>query len=571
METGPEQSFDFIVVGGGTAGCALAARLSEDPSRTVCLIEAGGSGRSPVVDVPAAVSMVQRSATLNWRFQTVPQPNLNGRRIPVPRGRGLGGSALINGMVYFRGHPRDYDDWARSGAPGWSYREVLPYFCKSENNENFGPSSFHGRGGAMNVRSVTRPNPLNFAFFQAIGGLGVPARPDLNGGETEGVALRQLSIRGGTRETTASALLRPAMRRRNLTVLTRVRATRIALDGRRAAAVEAQSERGPLTLRVRREIILSAGSIHSPQLLMLSGVGDGEHLRSVGIDVRHHLPGVGRNLHDHLASPVHMLTAHPDPYGISARAMPRNLVNVAEYLLLRAGPLANNIFESAAFVKTVAGLDRPDVQLVFQPAKRPPPSFPFPFGHGFALSPVGLYPRSRGRITLASPDPLEAPLIDPNLLSVPEDVEPLVRAIRLIRRIFASPPFAKYRAEEVVPGAAAQTDADLVAYIRAQAYTVHHPVSTCRMGTDESAVVDPQLRVVGLEGLRVADASVFPSIIGGNTNAVVVMVAEKAADLILGRPPLPPAALDSAGRVAQDGEQRATAAEMAPRHHETAP
>ncbi len=562
--TGPEQSFDFVVVGAGTAGCALAARLSEDPSCTVCLIEAGGSGRSLAVDVPAAISMAQRSETLNWRFQTVPQPNLNGRRIPVPRGRGLGGSGLINGMVYFRGHPRDYDDWASSGAAGWSFREVLPYFRKSENNENFGSSAFHGRGGAINVRSVTRPNPLNFAFFQAIEGLGVPARADLNGGQTEGVALRQLTIRAGIRETTASALLRPAMKRRNLVILTNARTTRIVLDGRRAAAVEVQSEQGPITVRARREIVLCAGSIHSPQLLMLSGIGDGEHLRSVGIEVRHHLPGVGRNLHDHLASPVHMVTKHPDSYGISARAMPRNLVNIAEYLLLRAGPLANNIFESAAFVKTVAGLDRPDVQLVFQPAKRPPPSFPFPFGHGFALSPVGLYPRSRGRITLASSDPLEAPLIDPNLLSVPEDVEPLVRAIRLIRRIFASPAFAKYHAEEVVPGAAAQSDADIIAYIRAQSYTVHHPVSTCRMGTDGAAVVDPQLRVAGLEGLRVADASVFPSIIGGNTNAVVVMVAEKAADLILGRPPLPAAVLDSEPRVAEDGGRRPSRAEITP-------
>ncbi len=558
--TGPTQSFDFVVIGAGTAGCTLAARLSEDPSSTVCLIEAGGSGRSAAVDVPAAVAMAQRSAELNWRLETVPQANLNGRRIPVPRGRGLGGSGLINGMVYFRGHPRDYDDWARSGATGWSYREVLPYFRKSEHNENFGSSAYHGRGGAINVRSVTRPNPLNFAFFEALTGLGFPARADLNGGETEGVALRQVSIRGGRRVSTASALLRPAMRRRNLLVLTHARATRIVLEGRRAAAVEARSPQGPFTARARREIILCAGSIHSPQLLMLSGVGDADHLRSVGIDVRHALSAVGRNLHDHLASPVHMATTHPASYGISVRAMPRNLLNIAEYLLLRSGPLANNIFESAAFLRTVPGLDRPDVQLVFQPAKRPPPKFPFPFGHGFALSPVGLYPRSRGRITLASADPFAAPLIDPNLLSVPEDVQPLVRAIRLIRRIFAAPAFAKYRAEEVVPGAAAESDADLVGYIRAQAYTVHHPVSTCRMGTDGSAVVDPQLRVVGLEGLRVADASVFPSIIGGNTNAVVVMVAEKAADLILGRSPLPPVALDSEARVAEDGGRHTSAA-----------
>jgi len=548
-------SFDFIVVGGGTAGCVLAARLSEDPNRTVCLIEAGGSGRSAVVDVPAAVVMAQRTAALNWGFETVPQPHLNGRQIPVPRGRGLGGSALINGMVYFRGHPRDYDDWARAGAIGWSFREVLPYFCRSEDNENFGSSALHGRDGPMHVVSVTHPNPLNFAFFEALKSLGVPERADLNGGETEGMALRQLSIRDGKRETTASAMLRPAMSRQNLTVLTQTRATRIVLDGRRAVAVEAYVAQGAgrdappdrrTTLRARGEIVLAAGSIHSPQLLMLSGIGDGEHLRSVGLDVRHHLPGVGRNLHDHLASPVHMSTKHPASYGISVRALPRDLVSIAEYLLLRRGPIANNIFESAAFVKTVPGLDRPDVQLVFQPAKRPPPSFPFPIGHGFAVSPVGLYPRSRGRITLASPDPFAAPLIDPNLLAVPEDAEPLIRAMRLIRRIFASPAFARYRARETLPGPGAQSDEDLLAYIRNHAYTVHHPVSTCRMGaaSDPAVVVDPQLRVIGLEGLRVADASVFPSIVGGNTNAVVVMVAEKAADLILGRPPLPAPVLE---------------------------
>jgi len=292
--------------------------------------------------------------------------------------------------------------------------------------------------------------------------------------------------------------------------------------------------------------VLTAGAIQSPQLLMLSGIGDGEHLASLGIEVRHHLPGVGRNLHDHVASPVLMSTDDPASYGISARAMPRNLLNLAEYALLRRGPLANNVFESAAFVKTVAGLEKPDVQLVFQSAKRPSASFPFPLGHGFAISPVGLYPRSRGRLSLASADPFAAPLIDPNLLSEPEDVQPLIRGIRLARRVFGSSAFAKYRAQETAPGNAAESDADLVDYIRAQAYTVHHPVSTCRMGTDAAAVVDPQLRVAGLEGLRVADASVFPSIIGGNTNAAVVMIAEKAADMILGRPPLSPATIDDA-------------------------
>jgi choline dehydrogenase-like flavoprotein len=540
--------FDFVVVGAGSAGCLLAARLSEDSSRTVCLLEAGGSGKSLYVNVPGAITLAQRSPDLNWRFQSAPQANLNGRRISYPRGRGLGGSALINGMVYFRGNPRDYDTWASAGATGWSYREVLPYFTRTEHNENFGPSVFHGRGGPMTIRNITRPNRLNRAFFDALESLGYEAREDLNGADSEGMGLRQVAIRGGTRVTTANALLAPAMKRPNLTVLTNAQATRVVLEGRRAVGVEARTEQGLVTVRARSEVVLSSGALQSPQLLMLSGIGDGEHLASVGIEVRHHLPGVGRNLHDHLASPVHMTMDDPTSYGISPRAMPRNLLNIAEYALFRSGPLANNIFESAAFVKSIAGLDRPDIQLVFQPAKRPRPTFPFPIGHGFAISPVGLYPHSRGRLTLSSNDPFAPPVIDPALLGAPEDLEPLIRGIRLVRKIFAAPAFARYRAQETSPGPSAQSDADLASYIRAEAYTVHHPVSTCRMGNDAMAVVDPQLRVIGIDSLRVADASVFPSIIGGNTNAAVVMIAEKASDLMLGRAPLPPAQLQPSAK-----------------------
>jgi choline dehydrogenase len=548
----PEALFDFVIVGGGSAGCVVAARLSEDPRNTVCLIEAGGSGRSAYVDIPGAIVMAQRSPALNWRFQSAPQKQLNNRHIPYPRGRGLGGSGLINGMVYFRGNPRDYDDWAHAGAAGWSYREVLPYFRRSENNKDFGASEYHGHEGPMHIRGVSSPNPLNFAFFAALASLGVPARSDLNGADSEGMALRQLAIRGGTRETSASAFLQPALKRPNLTVLTQTQAKRVIVNRRRAEAVEARRTDGSnLVVRAGREVVLCAGSLQSPQLLLLSGIGDAEHLGDMGIEVRHHLPGVGRNFHDHLASPVLMLMEHPASYGLSWRAMPRNLVNIVEYALLRRGPLANNIFESAAFVKTLSGLERPDVQLVFQPAKRPDPRFPFPIGHGCAISPVGLYPESRGRLMLSSADPFVAPVIDPNLLAVAEDIEPLLRGIRLIRRIFAAPAFSKYKVREIVPGAAAQNDAELSDYIRREAYTVHHPVSTCRMGNDPLAVVDPQLRVAGIEGLRVADASVFPSIIGGNTNAVVVMVAEKASDMLLGRPALAPAPLPRPERVEQ--------------------
>jgi choline dehydrogenase-like flavoprotein len=533
-------AFDYVVVGGGTAGCALAARLSEDSRSSVCLLEAGGSGSSLYARIPGALVMAQRSAALNWRFQSVPQAQLNGRRMAIPRGRGLGGSALINGMVYFRGNPHDYDAWAALGALGWSYREVLPYFRRSEHNENFADGVYHGRGGPMNVRSVTHPNPLNYAFFDALASLGYSYRADLNGPHSEGMGLRQLSIRGGSRETTASAMLRPARARTNLTVLTGTQAIRIVLEGRRAVAVEARDAGGSIVVKAQREVALTAGAIQSPQLLLLSGIGDGEHLGALGITVRHHLPGVGRNLHDHLASPVHMHMRNAASYGLSLRALPRNLWTIGQYLLGRRGPLANNVFESAAFVKSDPGLDRPDIQLVFQPARRPGPRFPYPVGHGFAISPVGLYPRSRGRLTLASPDPGDAPLIDPNLLSAPEDLLPLIHGMRLARSIFAAPAFARYRAQESAPGRGSVSDAELAAYVRAEAYTVHHQVSTCRMGNDAAAVVDPQLRVIGVERLRVADASVFPSIIGGNTNAAVVMIAEKASDLMLGRAPLAP-------------------------------
>lgn len=539
------QGFDVVVVGGGTAGCVLAARLSEDPDRRVCLLEAGGHGRSLYVDIPGAIVVAQRTARLNWRFQTTPQPGLDGRCIPLPRGRGLGGSALINGMVYFRGHARDYDDWARAGAEGWSYREVLPYFCRSEDNESLAPSAFHGRGGPLRIRHITRPNRLNYAFFDALRSCGFAISNDLNGPDSEGGGLRQVSIRGGIRETTARALLAPARGRPNLTVLTDAQVTRVLLDGRRATGVEARLPQGLVTVNARHEVVLAAGAIQSPQLLLLSGIGDGGHLRELGIEVRHHLPGVGANLHDHLASPVHMVTSDASSYGMSWRALPRNLLNMAEYALLRSGPLANNIFESAAFVRSQPGLDRPDVQLVFQSARRPSPRVPFPVGHGFAISPVGLYPRSRGRLRLASADPFAAPLVDPALLSEPEDVQPLLRGLRLARRLFASPAFARYRAHEAAPGAAVATDAELIAYVRANAYTVHHPVSTCRMGAGDDAVVDARLRVIGIDGLRVADASVFPAIIGGNTNAAVVMVAEKASDLIRGRAPPAPADIDA--------------------------
>jgi choline dehydrogenase len=533
--------FDYVIVGAGTAGCALAGRLAEDAGTRVCLIEAGGSDQHLVIRTPALVAAAIGTRSLNWRFETVAQSHLNGRRIPQPRGRVVGGSGSINGMVYSRGNPRDYADWVAAGATGWSYAEVLPYFLRSENNQDLPVSRYHAHGGPMNVMRPRRPNRLNSDFITATHSLGYPRTDDFTALTNEGVGYRQGTIRGGQRETTARAFLRPALARGNVTLYTDALVLRVIIEQGRAVGVVYERAGQQHEVRAGREVILSAGSIQTPQILQLSGIGPAAQLKASGIQPLFDLPGVGRNLHDHLACPVLMHTTNSTSYGISARALPRDIWNVCQYLLGRTGPFASNVFESVGFLKTLPVLDRPDVQFVFQPAARPRPTFPLPIGHGYAISPVSLYPQSRGTVTLASPDPHVAPAIDPALLSVAEDIQPLVRAIRLARRILAAPNFAHYHATEVAPGAAVQTDAEIAQFIRASSYTVHHQVGTCRMGEHPEAVVDSQLRLRGVDGLRVVDASVMPRIIGGNTNAVVVMIAEKAADLIRQRPLLAPA------------------------------
>ena len=536
-------AFDFVIVGAGTAGCVLAARLSGDPRNTVCLLEAGGEDRHPFIHVPAAVAAAIARPSLNWRFMTVPQPALDNRRIPLPRGRVIGGSGSINGMVYFRGQPRDFDDWAAMGNPGWSYRDVLPYFIRSENNDSYADSPWHGRSGPIRVSHIARPNPMIAAFLEAMRWLGFKRCEDFNGPDPEGYGLRQGTIRNGRRDSTAVAYLRPARARVNLEVRTDSLATRILLENGRAAGVEVERAGQLQRLQARREVVVCAGAVQSPQILLLSGIGDGEALRLLGIETRQHLPGVGANYHDHVAAGILMEMSNSESYGISLRAAPRGAWNLLEYALFRRGPFASNVFEANAFVRSAPDRDRPDLQIVFQPARRNPGTFPFPLGHGFALSVVHLYPRSRGRVSLASPDPHVPPAVDPNLLADPEDLQPTLRGLELSRRIIAAPAFARYRAVEVQPGLAEQGDAALAGYVRRTAYTVHHPVGSCRMGTDAHAVVDPALRVHGVEGLRVVDASVFPRVVGGNTNAAVVMAAEKAADMILGVPALQPFAL----------------------------
>ncbi len=532
--------FDYVVVGGGSAGAALAARLSEREDLSVALLEAGSADTHPFIHVPSFVAAAINTKSLNWRFETVPQPGMAGRRIPVPRGKVIGGSGAINGMVYFRGHPSDFDQWSEMGAKGWSYHEVLPYFTRSEHNEDLPESVFHGKNGPINVKYVRNPNQLNYDYMEALASLQFPHRADFNGPDSEGYGFRQGLIRDGRRESTARAMLAPAAKRRNLTIITDAMAARILFEGKRATGVALVDGR---VIGARAEVVLCAGAIQSPQLLLASGVGPAAHLAELGIAVVHDLPGVGGNYHDHVACPLHMETDDTTSYGLSWKVLPRDICYGIQYALTRTGPLAGNVFESVAFLKTERSLPKPDVQFVFQPAKRLTTKIPFPVGHGYAISPVSLYPKARGTLRLASPDMRDAPLIDPRLLSEEGEVDVLIRAFKIARQAFAAPSFEKYRGTEVIPGPDVQSDDEIEAFIRANAYTVHHPGSTCRMGVDKDAVVDPDLRVHGIEGLRVADASVFPLVIGGNTNAAAVMVGERGADKILGKPDLPAAVL----------------------------
>lgn len=530
--------FDYIVIGAGTSGAALAARLGEAADKTTCVLEAGGQDSHPSIHVPSFVAAAIHNEKLNWNFETVPQAGMAGRKIGVPRGKLVGGSGSINGMVYFRGHPTDYDDWSDMGCEGWSYKEVLPYFTRTENNENHPESVFHGKGGPINVKLVENPNQLNYAFMDALADLNFPKCDDFNGPDPEGYGRRQGLIRDGRRESSAINMLRPAMERGNVELQVGAQVKRILIENDRATGVELTDGR---IIRARHEVILAAGAVQSPQILMLSGIGPGAHLQEMGVEVLYDVKGVGENYHDHPASPIHFETSDSTSYGISPLAMPRNIIHFFQYLITKKGPLAGNVFESVAFLKTDPTLARPDVQFVFQPAKRLTTKIPFPVGHGYAISPVSLYPKSRGTVRLASPNTSDAPLIDPRILSEPEDILPLIRALKIARKALNNPAFDAYNGKEAIPGMAVDDDKAWDKYIRETGYTVHHPVGSCKMGDvakDKMAVVDPQLRVRGIAGLRVADASIMPLLIGGNTNAPCVMIGEKCADFILGKPQL---------------------------------
>lgn len=521
--------YDYIIVGAGSAGCVLANRLSENSSTRVLLLEAGPPDKAREIHIPAAYAKLFKT-DLDWNYMTVPQEHLNNRRIYYPRGKTLGGTSSINAQIYIRGHRSDYDLWASLGNSGWSYDEVLPFFKKSENNER-GPSAYHGSGGPLNVADLRDPNPLTQAFVRAGMEIGIPHNDDFNGAEQEGIGICQVTQKDGKRCSTAVGFLLPALQRSNLTVLTGAHVTNILLQGRRVVGVAYIKDGQKETAQSAREVILSAGAINSPQLLMLSGIGPAEHLKSQGINVVHALPGVGENLQDHIGFPLLFRSKKP----VSLLAA-KSIINLLRYMLFKRGMWTSNLIEACAFIRTKSGLVAPDLQLHFLPVLSSNYGLNEPTEHGFTFVPTLLQPKSVGNILLCSGNPLDPPLIQPNYLSdqPEEDVDILVESVKLARRIVNAKAFEKYADGEIEPGIHVQSKADIEAYVREKAQTIYHPVGTCKMGGDAMAVVDPQLRVRGIESLRVVDASIMPVIVHGNTNAPTIMIAEKAAYLIKG-------------------------------------
>jgi choline dehydrogenase-like flavoprotein len=522
---------DYVIVGAGSAGCVLAGRLSEDPDVDVLLIEAGGSDRHPNVRIPAGFQK-QFKTKRDWDFGTEPEPHCDGRSLYMPRGKGLGGSSSMNAMLYVRGHPLDYEKWAASGATGWDWDGIRPYFLRAEDNAR-GGSEHHATGGPLRVEDERSPRALTRDFLESCAGAGIPRIADYNGPEQDGAALVQVTQRNGRRWSTADAYLRPGRRRRNLSVLDRAHVLGIEVEGGRATGVRYRRRGREQVVRAGREVILSAGALASPQLLMLSGIGPAEQLRGLGIPVVADLPGVGENLQDH----PYVVSVWDVPGGgsLADAESPKALL---EYLLRRSGPLTSSVAEAIAFVRSKPGLAQPDLQFHFAPGYFVDNGFREYDGHAITMGPALVAPRSRGWVRLRSADPADKPRILTNSLTEPEDVAALVAGTRLTREIAAAGPFASALGRELLPGAEIDSDDDLAEDLRRRVDLLFHPVGTCRMGSDEESVVDPELRVRGIEGLRVADASVMPIVPSGNTNAPTIAVAERAADLIAGKSPL---------------------------------
>ena len=548
--------FDFVIVGAGSAGCVLANRLSENPSNKVLLLEAGPADKSIMIRMPAGVaSLITKPNKHNWGFETEGSPQLNNRRDYWPRGKGLGGSSSINGMVYIRGHARDYDQWRQLGLDGWSYADVLPYFKRSETNEA-GGDEFRGDAGPLHVSNVMNTSPLYQAVIDAGKQAGYKLTKDFNGEQQEGFGYFQLTVKDGKRCSSSAAYLHPAMSRPNLKVETNAVTTRILFEGKRASGIEYKLGDQTMQVKARREVIISCGSIGTPQTLLLSGIGDKEYLQRFGIPVVAHLPGVGQNLQDHLDVNVQYKCTQP----VTAYAQVANPLSVIgiglQYLLFGTGPGRSQGLEAGAFVKSRPEVGVPDLQMHL---------FNAPFSdhgrkqlkmHAFGLHMCALRPESRGFVALKSSEPNDAPLIQPNYLSSQADQRTLREAVKIARKIVNQEAMNQYRGEELNPGTSVKSDDEIDDFVKRTAITIYHPVGTAKMGNDEMSVVDSSLRVKGIQGLRVVDASVMPTLVGGNTNAPTIMIAEKASDLILGKPALPP----EHRLVAEDKSERFAAA-----------
>jgi choline dehydrogenase-like flavoprotein len=524
-------TFDFVVVGGGSGGCAVAGRLSEDPNTTVAILEAGGTGDNWVVTTPGALALMVPGKLNNWAFDTVPQAGLNGRIGYQPRGKALGGSSAINAMVYIRGHRSDYDQWASLGNPGWSFADVLPYFKRSEDNADF-DGEYHGKGGPLAVNKLRSDNPVQETFLQAAREAQFRIREDFNAEDHEGLGIYQVTQKNGERWSAARAYIQPHLTTRgNLHVETQAQATRILFEGKRAVGVEFRQGDKTRQLRARREVIVASGAFQTPHLLMLSGIGDSPALAKHGIATVHHLAGVGQNLQDHPDFIFAYLSDSPYFTGMSFSGIVHQLRAIGQYRRERRGPMTSNFAECGGFLKTRPDLDVPDIQLHFGMALVDDHGRKRRWGRGFSCHVCLLRPKSRGSVALASADPLAAPSIDPNFLGHADDLESMVAGYKTTRRLMETPALRALQKKDMFT-AGIETDDDIRAVLRARVDTVYHPVGTARMGTDAFAVVDPKLKVHGLDGLRIVDASVMPTLIGGNTNAPTIMIGEKAADMI---------------------------------------